>query len=220
MLIGFYNYTVVLTYVGLGSAVFGMLKAMERDYRAAVLCLLICGLCDMFDGKIARTAKNRTHDEKSFGMQIDSLCDVICFGVFPAVLGYSLCPTNIYTVLCMILFVLAAVIRLAYFNVLEINRNSDEHLDHYEGLPVTSSALIMPVVALITALDRVSWAYLYPTVLAMVGILFISPLKVKKPYRVGIIVLAVVGALVFFLAVRYGGSITCLKDFASGANNV
>ena len=221
MFIGLYNYTVVLTYIGLSSAVFGMMEAMKQDYRTAVLCLLICGLCDMFDGKIARTAKKRTKDEKAFGIQIDSLCDVICFGVFPAVLGYSLCPASTYSVLCMIFFVLAAVIRLAYFNVMEFNRNSDEHLECYRGLPVTSSALIMPCVALITALNRVTWANLYPTALAVLGLLFIGNFKVKKPYRIGIVALAVVGLLVFFLVYRYGGSITCLKEEAAMViNNV
>lgn len=42
----------------------------------------------MFDGKIARSKKNRTDREKMFGVQIDSLCDCVCFGVFPAMICY------------------------------------------------------------------------------------------------------------------------------------
>ncbi len=53
-MIGFYNYTVVLTYIGLASAVFGMTQVFGGNYRAALLCLIVCGTCDMFDGKIAR----------------------------------------------------------------------------------------------------------------------------------------------------------------------
>ena len=86
MFIGYYNYTVVLTYLGLSSAVVGMVEAMKHDYKTALICLLICGVCDMFDGMIARTSKKRSEDAKSFGVQIDSLCDVICFGVFPVVI--------------------------------------------------------------------------------------------------------------------------------------
>ena len=52
----------------------------------------------MFDGKIARTKKNRTEDEKRFGIQIDSLCDVVCFGVFPIVLCYELGMTHFYSI--------------------------------------------------------------------------------------------------------------------------
>ncbi len=89
-MIGFYDYTVVLTYISLMSSVFGMTQAIEGRYKTAIVCLAISGLCDMFDGKIARTKKNRTYDEKLFGVQIDSLCDVICFGAFPAVICYVL----------------------------------------------------------------------------------------------------------------------------------
>ena len=87
MFIGYYNYTVLLTYFGLCSAVYGMMQAMKNDYRTAIICLLICGLCDMFDGMIARTNKTRSEDATSFGVQIDSLCDLVCFGVFPVIIG-------------------------------------------------------------------------------------------------------------------------------------
>ena len=89
-MIGYYNYTVVLTYISLASSVFGMTQAIHGRFKTAILCLAISGLCDMFDGKIARTKKDRTEDEKAFGIQIDSLCDVVCFGAFPALICYLL----------------------------------------------------------------------------------------------------------------------------------
>ena len=89
-MLGFYDYTVVLTYISLAVSVFGMTRALEGDFKVAILCLALSGLCDMFEGKIARTKKNRTEDEKKFGIQIDSLCDMVCFGAFPILLAYSL----------------------------------------------------------------------------------------------------------------------------------
>ena len=83
MFLGIYDYTVILTYISLGISVFGISRALEGDFKVAIFCLALSGLCDMFDGKIARTKKNRTDDEKNFGIQIDSLCDVVCFGIFP-----------------------------------------------------------------------------------------------------------------------------------------
>jgi len=85
-LIGVYDYTVILTYIGLCCSVIGMTQAIDGRFRIAIVCLALSGLCDMFDGKIARSKKNRTDEEKLFGMQIDSLCDVICFGVYPAMI--------------------------------------------------------------------------------------------------------------------------------------
>lgn len=89
-MIGFYSYTVVLTYLGLASAAMGMILTFQGFAKYALFCLAFSGLCDMFDGKVARLKKNRTEDEKRFGIQIDSLCDVVCFGAFPMILCYSI----------------------------------------------------------------------------------------------------------------------------------
>ena len=71
-MIGFYNYTVILTYMGLASSLIGIYLAMSGSHiTMAVIALMISGLCDMFDGKVARTRK-RTDDEKKFGIQIRS----------------------------------------------------------------------------------------------------------------------------------------------------
>ncbi len=118
-MIGFWNYTVILTYVGLASSVFGMTAAMQQRYKTAIFCLMLSGLCDMFDGKVARRKTDRTPDEKKFGIQIDSLCDVVCFGVFPAIIGYSLGIQRGLGIISMILYVTAAVVRLGFFNVTE-----------------------------------------------------------------------------------------------------
>ena len=59
-MLGFYDYTVVLTYISLVISVFGMTRALAGDFKVAILCLALSGLCDMFDGKIARTKKDRT----------------------------------------------------------------------------------------------------------------------------------------------------------------
>lgn len=63
-MIGFYDYTVVVTYISLVSSILGMFCAIDGRLTLAVSCLAFSGLCDMFDGKIARTKKNRTDDEK------------------------------------------------------------------------------------------------------------------------------------------------------------
>ena len=138
-MLGFYNYTVVLTYVGLACSVFGMMQALNQNYKLAVLFLVLSGACDMFDGKVARSKTDRTEEEKRFGIQIDSLCDLVCFGVFPAVIGYSLGVKGNVERLCLVFYVLAAVIRLAYFNVTEETRQkqTNEVRKYYQGLPVT-----------------------------------------------------------------------------------
>lgn len=56
-MLGIYDYTVVLTYVSLMVSIGGMMLSVNGHLNLAVLCLAISGLCDMFDGKIARTKK-------------------------------------------------------------------------------------------------------------------------------------------------------------------
>ena len=124
-MLGFYDYTVVLTYISLGFSIVGMTRALEGDFRVAILCLALSGLCDMFDGKVARTKKNRTEDEKRFGIQIDSLCDVVCFGVFPIMICYCLGMRGAFSVFILALYGMASVIRLAFFNVMEEKRQNE-----------------------------------------------------------------------------------------------
>lgn len=61
----------------------------------------------MFDGRVARTKKNRTAEQKGFGIQIDSLCDIVAFGILPAVITIVVCGSVWYAVLIAALYVLA-----------------------------------------------------------------------------------------------------------------
>ena len=95
-MVGFYNYTVILTYLGVVSAVLGIGLSMYGRTSMAIVCLMISGFCDLFDGSIARTKKQRTENEQKFGIQIDSLADMICFGILPVAIGFSIGLTKWY----------------------------------------------------------------------------------------------------------------------------
>lgn len=147
-MLGIYDYTVVLTYVSLMVSIGGMMLSVNGHLNLAVLCLAISGLCDMFDGKIARTKKDRTEEEKCFGIQIDSLCDIVCFGVGPAIICYCIGMRGPIGMVILMFYVLAGLIRLAWFNVTEECRQkeTDEKRACYQGLPITSMAIILPLV--------------------------------------------------------------------------
>ena len=182
--IGFYDYTVILTYLSLVSAVAGMGLAAEGRFTAAVLCLMASGICDAFDGIVARSKKNRTEDEKSFGIQIDSLCDAVSFGVFPAVLCYHMGVDGIWGLICLVPYVLCAVIRLAFFNVMEGKRQQSEGGSNktYRGLPVTSISMLFPPVYLLRfVLQGRLFTSLLHILLPLSAILFILDFSVKKP---------------------------------------
>lgn len=195
-MIGFYNYTVILTYIGLISSLIGIYLTMSGTHiTMAVIALMISGLCDMFDGKVARTRK-RTDEEKKFGIQIDSLCDLICFGLLPAAIGYSVGMNKFYHVAVMIFFTLAALIRLAYFNVAEESRQvrTSDARREYEGLPVTSVALILPLLYSFRKDIGVLFPDIYAFLLLLIGAAFITRFKLKKPKMKTMLIFVAVGA--------------------------
>ena len=203
-MIGFYDYTVVVTYISLISSIMGMFFAIDGKLPLAVFCLAFSGLCDMFDGKIARTKKNRTDDEKAFGIQIDSLCDVVCFGIFPIILGYQLGMCKIYSLMILAFYGVAGVIRLAYFSVMEEKRQSEtsENRKYYQGLPITSMSVIMPLLFMVSVFFPGFRYFLVCLHIAMllVGFLFILNFRFRKPTnRELVILVAVVAVAVLFI---------------------
>ena len=182
--IGFYNYTVILTYLSLISGLIGIKCAYEGRFDMAICCLVISGICDLFDGAVARSKKDRTADEKNFGIQLDSLCDIVCFGVFPAVFLYFIGTNTIIGFAILVFYVLCALIRLAFFNVLEIKRQMSESgcSKGYRGLPVTSISIILPIVYFFDRLfvPNNVMHVVYYVIPFLTGLLFITDFYVRK----------------------------------------
>ena len=222
-MIGIFDYTVWLTYLSLTFASLGIVVSLQRTEHPyiGVFFLLLCGLCDAFDGKVARTKKNRTDFEKKYGVQIDSLSDLVAFGVLPVCIGNAMmriCPTisgvpilrkeghiafpgEIILYAILILYVLAAMIRLAYFNVTEEERQEKESggRKFYTGLPVTSAALIFPTVLLFQYLIPKDITLVYFGVMIVTAFLFVSKFQVKKPGIRGILIMVGIGFVEFIV---------------------
>lgn len=201
-MIGFYNYTVYLTYLSLISSVFGISFAFEGNPDTAVLCLLFSGFCDLFDGKVARTKKDRTDEEKRFGIQIDSLCDIVCFGVLPAAISFPLSQSVLQTATAS-LFVLCGLIRLAYFNVTEETRQqqTNEARKFYLGLPITLSSLFVPLLWCFRTIIGDFFPAAYGILLALLAFFYICPIKIKKPGKAGTVILILSGAAILALGI-------------------
>ena len=196
-MIGFYNYTVWLTFIGMLSSVIGIGLAFEGKLIASVICLMFSGLCDMFDGIVARTKKDRNEEEKRFGIQLDSLSDIVCFGVLPFVIGVSIGADKWWQLAIMALFALAGLIRLAYYNVTEETRQQQtcEKRKHYLGVPITTSALTVPLLFCFRSLLGAHFPQAYTLLLLINGALFIAPVQVKKPSKLGLLVMFILGVI-------------------------
>lgn len=210
-MLGYYDYTVWLTYGSLISAAMGIMASLNGEGHPyiGIFYLLVCGLFDAFDGRVARTKKNRTESQKKFGIQIDSLADLIAFGVLPGCIANAMIcikPETMrrYEIACdaiIYFYILAALIRLAYFNVMEEERQKKEGgvRKYFEGLPVTSSALIFPSVMFFHYLLPKDLTTIFLIVMLITGIAFISKIRVPKPQFKGIMIMIGIGAIEFII---------------------
>ncbi len=212
-MIGYYNYTVVLTYLGLLASLGSAASAINGNFKLSMIFMLICGFADMFDGVIARTDKKRSENAKRFGVQIDSLCDMSCFCCLPAVFMLCLCGVSALSLIVGGMIMLSGVIRLGYFNVQEINREleNEGRREYYDGLPVTASALILPPAALLGALLGANW--FSPAVMIIAAVLNVTRVKIKKPRGKWILIMLGIGTAIAVLVLVFGGKVT-----ASGVN--
>lgn len=171
-MLGVYDYTVVLTYISLVISIGGIMLDVNGHLTLGMACLALSGLCDMFDGKIARTKKDRTEEEKRFGIQIDSLSDIVCFGVGSVVLCYCMGMKGIVGSTILIFYVLAGLIRLAWFNVTEETRQkeTEENREYYQGLPITSMAIALPILILLRPLLKEAFLVLVHITVFLMGV--------------------------------------------------
>lgn len=220
-MLGYFDYTVWLTYLSLISGGLGIMVSLNGGGHPylGIFFLLFCGLCDAFDGRVARTKMNRTEREKKYGIQIDSLSDLVAFGVLPACIGNAMirvspslpevpkfesgqsreCTIILLFFVIILMYILAALVRLAYFNVMEEERQEKEtgNRKFFQGLPVTSAALIFPTVMLVQFITEIDITPVYFAVLLITAALFVANIRIPKPGLRGILLLIGIGMVEF-----------------------
>ena len=178
----------IITFAGLLSAVAGIALCFSNKISLAVICLIISGICDGFDGPFA---KKINKGPTEYGAELDSLADIISFGILPVCICLGLGFNGIGNVIIYSLFVVCGVTRLAYYNV-----NSKED-DCFTGIPITASCIIIPITYILTKSEIV-----YMGLLALLSFSYVSEFNIKKPSLIEKILLSITGflvvALVFF----------------------
>ncbi|MGE0788479.1 MAG: phosphatidylcholine/phosphatidylserine synthase [Sandaracinaceae bacterium] len=179
---------------GTGSILLCLAYVESHDPRAiwAAFALLPLALaCDALDGMVARWRRRSS----PYGADLDSLADVVSFGVAPAVLGYTLGLRGGWDALIFLYFVACGISRLARFNATAASLADESgKVSHYEGTPIPTSLALALVLAILhwqsltgdtMALGRFDlgpWE-LHPITLlyAVSGSLMISTFKIPKP---------------------------------------
>lgn len=191
--IGCYNKSVILTYIGLAIEILGIMIVHSGKIDYGVICLIIAGIFDGFDGTIAKKIK-RTETEKNFGIQIDSLNDIIGSIILPIVLMLGMQFTNWYNYIIYTIFALSGMIRLAYFNTV-----TKENKGYFIGFPVTISNIIIPLIYISTKKQLV-----YMIALIAISFGYIVNVQIKKLNFKEKIICSIIGIIVISTIIILG----------------
>ena len=134
---GVYLLPATITSIGLLSGFYSMVASVSGHFEVGAVMIVIAFVCDGLDGRVARASRTSSQ----FGVEYDSLSDVVAFGVAPAMLAYSwaLKPIGSFGIGVTGLFVICAALRLARFNV----QTATADKSRFVGLPVPGAAAMM-----------------------------------------------------------------------------
>ncbi|KEF38100.1 CDP-diacylglycerol--serine O-phosphatidyltransferase [Schinkia azotoformans MEV2011] len=158
----------ILTIMNLSFGVCALLAVLRGEYQLSLLLIFIAALSDRFDGLVAR----KLNIESEFGKQLDSMCDIVSFGVAPALLTYQLVLFEYGApgILFAIIYIICGAIRLSKFNITENN-------GYFTGLPITVAGIIL---TFSTLLVSVLPSYLFMYVIIGLALMMIGTFKLKK----------------------------------------
>ena len=167
-------------------------EGRNRFFWIAFVLHFVALLCDVMDGYWARRSRNKS----VLGADLDSLADIVSFGVAPAVLGFTLGMRGAWDMVILAYFVVCGISRLARFNVtaVALSDSSTGKVKYFEGTPIPTSVLIVLVLGIAFSLHATGddlWfgamhlgpAVLHPMTLlyALSGTAMISTIRIPKP---------------------------------------
>jgi len=203
------SYMSIADLFSVGNASFGFLSILMITSGNLILAakfMLVAVIFDSLDGWVARKIKR--HDEYGFGKNIDSLCDVISFGVAPGIFLYSATLTfsiPYINILVSLLIVICGILRLSRFNIITSSSTSSKE---FMGLPIPATAMIISSFYL-SGMFQVDISLVIMTV---VSCLMIS--SISYPKFSNIKVMAVGGILL--IATLLPQSISAVIDYIPG----
>ena len=157
----------IVTFIGIAFSIAGICFCYNHLASYAILMMVLAGICDGFDGPISRKINKGSNE---YGIQLDSLADIIGSGILPINICLSLGYTAWYNGIIYAIFILCGIIRLSYYNV---NSSSKEY---FEGIPITCSTMLITLVYLLIKNEIA-----FMVALVALSILFVSGFKIKKP---------------------------------------
>jgi len=166
----------ICSLAGLLCAVLGIYFAILGNFPAAIIGIIWATLFDWGDGIIARRMEGRTHESRAFGGQLDSLIDIVSFGILPAVLLLSYGEFSLWFLPGAFAIVAACAIRLSYFNIFGLIDDST-----YVGLAVDNNGIILSFVFLFEIFfSQMTFSVMLYTTCVCIAALNVAPIRTHK----------------------------------------
>ena len=157
---------ITITNMSFGGA--AIMATLNESYSYSVLLIFIAAFLDRYDGKVAR----KFNQESELGKQLDSMADIISFGVAPALLMYEmvLMDAGVTGMMMPVLFIAAGALRLARFNVMDST-------GYFVGLPITAAGTLLTFsYFFINVFNETFYLVLFP----VLAVLMVSTFTLKK----------------------------------------
>ena len=163
--------TNIFTLSNMSCGILSILMSFEGNYKLAALFILLAGIFDRYDGRIARYLKV----DNDLGKELDSLCDVVSFGVAPSILIfniYNFAGLGTIGYLMVLIFPVAGAYRLAKYNITDFD-------GVFSGVPITITGTFLALYALLM-FDNASNIVATMILMIMLSYLMVSKFKFKK----------------------------------------
>ncbi len=166
----------ICSLIGLFCSVLAIYLAIVGQFQAAMIGIIWAVFFDWSDGILARRMKGRTEEQGLYGAQLDSLIDIVSFGICPAIVLLSYGNFSPWFIPGAFIIVAAGVIRLSYFNVFGLVDKST-----YMGFPLDNNVIILVFVFLFNGLfSRAAFSIVIYILLVLFAILNVAPIKTPK----------------------------------------
>lgn len=167
----------ILTFINLSLGIIALLLAIKNDMIQASLLVMVAALTDRFDGKVARLLDSTSE----FGKELDSLSDLISFGVAPIIIAWkiSFFHFGLIGYLLAVIFPIAGAFRLARFNVSTFN-------NVFSGVPITIAGAFLSIVNLYNCFSKIRNNYgpantiACGVIIVLLSYLMVSKIQIKK----------------------------------------
>lgn len=157
-----------ITLMNLSFGILAIMCVVKDVDSLALLFILLAALFDRFDGMVAR----KFNTESAFGKELDSLCDLVSFGVAPALLIYHSVLYQVHAggLTLTVLFILCGAVRLARFNVKEFDGS-------FYGLPITAAGVVLGLCYFLLPYVNILF---FVCMISILMILMVSPIRIAK----------------------------------------